>query len=342
MQARHRTLRTASLALISIAALMLATPGSADTKGQLDAARSRLETVQAELDRATARYSDAYDRYVRTSGEIQQTRLDIQQTRARMDRLGRALSKRARSVYETGVSGAIDTLLSADSISELSDRIEFLGAVQQSNTDLVTEADVTTERLRRQQHDLSVLAAGQRDTANALQHEQQGIQASLDEASALVDQLTQQLRAEERTQAALALVGIRTISGGALVTCPVAGPHSYVDSFGAPRSGGRTHEGDDIMAPRGTPVVAAQTGNAVQTPNDLGGNAMIVYADNGDYTYYAHLDSYGASGHVGAGTLIGTVGNTGNAAGGPTHLHFEYHPGGGSAIDPTPYLDAVC
>jgi murein DD-endopeptidase MepM/ murein hydrolase activator NlpD len=96
------------------------------------------------------------------------------------------------------------------------------------------------------------------------------------------------------------------------------------------------------MSPRGTPVVAAQTGNAVQTPNSLGGNAMIVYADNGDYTYYAHLDSYGASGHVSAGTQIGTVGDTGNAAGGPTHLHFEYHPGGGSAVDPTPYLDAVC
>jgi murein DD-endopeptidase MepM/ murein hydrolase activator NlpD len=139
----------------------------------------------------------------------------------------------------------------------------------------------------------------------------------------------------------LQLYGIRTVSGGALATCPVAGPHSYIDSFGAPRVG-HTHQGDDIMAARGTPVVAAQAGNAVPTPNGLGGNAMIVYAGNGDYTYYAHLDSYGASGRVSAGTQIGTVGNTGDAAGGPTHLHFEYHPGGGSAVDPTPYLDAVC
>jgi murein DD-endopeptidase MepM/ murein hydrolase activator NlpD len=161
-------------------------------------------------------------------------------------------------------------------------------------------------------------------------------------AQAVVDQLTQQLKAEQRTRVQLQLFGVRTVSGGALATCPVAGPHSYIDSFGAPRPGGRTHQGDDLMSPRGTPVVAAQNGNAVRTPNGLGGNAVIVYAGNGDYTYYAHLDTYGAQGNVSAGTEIGTVGNTGDAAGGPTHLHFEYHPGGGSAVDPTPYLDAVC
>jgi murein DD-endopeptidase MepM/ murein hydrolase activator NlpD len=343
MRRRHTLFRAAvPIALLLPVALVLATPGSADTKAQLDAAKARLSQVQNELDQATARYSEAYDRYVRTTDQIDATKQDIAATLVKMDRIRRALSARARSVYETGVGGALDTLLSAGSLSELSDRIEFLGAVQQSNTDIVTEASVTAEDLRRQRHDLAALALGQRRTANELRTEEASIRSKLDETRSLVDQLTQQLKAEARTQAVLQLSGIRVVSGGALVTCPVAGPHFYVDTFGAPRSGGRTHQGDDLMSPRGTPVVAAQTGNAVRDPNDLGGNSVLVYADNGDYTYYAHLDSYGAEGHVSFGTVIGYVGNTGDAAGGPTHLHFEYHPSGGSAVDPTPYLDAVC
>ncbi len=131
------------------------------------------------------------------------------------------------------------------------------------------------------------------------------------------------------------------MQGGALQACPAPGA-SFSDDFGDPRPGGRVHQGNDMFAPRGSPVVAAQSGSASQHANDLGGNAVIVTAANGDYTYYAHLDSYGASGSVSAGTQIGTVGNSGNASGGPTHLHFEYHPGGGGAVDPYPYLRAVC
>ncbi|MEO8424468.1 MAG: peptidoglycan DD-metalloendopeptidase family protein, partial [Actinomycetota bacterium] len=77
------------------------------------------------------------------------------------------------------------------------------------------------------------------------------------------------------------------------------------------------------------------------SPNDLGGNAVLVYHDGGsDFTYYAHMSSYGASGHVGAGQVIGYVGSTGDTS--VNHLHFEYHPGGGGAIDPYQTLLAVC
>lgn len=331
--------------LLSFAALSFATPGSASTKAELDSAKQRLRALQAELQQATAAYQSAYDRYSRTVGEVRAKQADIRDTQAKIARVRAALEKRARSAYEEGAGGPLDVLLSSGTITEFSDRLEFLGAVARNDTDLVTIAEVQREHLRRDQEDLAALAGQQRATATSLKGQEAAMTSKFHEEQSLVDQLTQKLKAEQRTAAKLRLYGVPSAGpvarGGVLATCPVAGPHFYVDSFGAPRVG-HTHQGDDIMSPRGTPVVAAQSGNAVRTPNGLGGNAVIVYATNGDYTYYAHLDSYGASGNVGAGTQIGTVGNTGDAAGGPTHLHFEYHPGGGDAVDPTPYLDAVC
>ncbi|MFN2504088.1 MAG: murein hydrolase activator EnvC [Acidimicrobiales bacterium] len=124
--------------------------------------------------------------------------------------------------------------------------------------------------------------------------------------------------------------------------CPVQGPHAFSDDYGAPRGGGFSHQGNDILAPRGTPVVANVDGVVVQRRNTLGGLSYFLNGDDGDSYYGAHLDSYGASGRVTAGTVIGTVGTTGDAAGGPPHLHFEIHPGGSGNINPYPTLSRYC
>ncbi len=130
---------------------------------------------------------------------------------------------------------------------------------------------------------------------------------------------------------------------GVFQTCPVRGYHVVDDNFGVivriPHVPVHVHEGDDIIAYFGTPVVAPFAGVAVAAPNDLGGLAVKVYGARG-YAYSAHLSSYGTLGSVHAGTVIGYVGATGDA-GGP-HDHFEWHPGGGLAVDPFPYLMAVC
>src|SRR2546423_169543 len=95
--------------------------------------------------------------------------------------------------------------------------------------------------------------------------------------------------------------------------CPVQGPHSFSNDYGAPRGGGATHQGNDILAPRGTPVVASVGGSVEQHPNRLGGLAYYLHGDDGRTYYGAHLDSFGASGRVTMGTVIGFVGNTGDA-----------------------------
>jgi murein DD-endopeptidase MepM/ murein hydrolase activator NlpD len=130
---------------------------------------------------------------------------------------------------------------------------------------------------------------------------------------------------------------------GADIACPVAGGVEFVDSWGAARSGGRSHQGTDMMAEYGTPTVAPVSGTLEQHSSSAGGLAWYVHGDDGNTYYGAHLSSYEneGAGWVEAGTVIGYVGDSGNAAGTP-HLHFEYHPGGGSAVNPYSLVAAAC
>jgi murein DD-endopeptidase MepM/ murein hydrolase activator NlpD len=131
---------------------------------------------------------------------------------------------------------------------------------------------------------------------------------------------------------------------------PVGTPHSFGDSFGAPRMLGtqfaHAHQGTDIMAPMGTPLVACERGIVSKIGTDsLGGNKLWLKGESGTFYYYAHLSRF-ADGLrdgqlVDAGTLIGYVGDTGNAQGGAPHLHFEIHPDGGAAVNPYPLLKVV-
>jgi murein DD-endopeptidase MepM/ murein hydrolase activator NlpD len=118
---------------------------------------------------------------------------------------------------------------------------------------------------------------------------------------------------------------------------------SFIDSWGAPRSGGRSHKGVDMMADIGQPTPAPVSGRVEHRGTSLGGMSWYVYGDNGDTYYGTHLSAYEnvGVGHVDAGTIIGYVGDTGNAAGIP-HLHFEYMPGGGSSVNPYPKVAEAC
>jgi murein DD-endopeptidase MepM/ murein hydrolase activator NlpD len=134
----------------------------------------------------------------------------------------------------------------------------------------------------------------------------------------------------------------RRIAAG-IMFCPVAGPNHFTDTWGAARSGGRSHKGVDMLAAYGTPTVAPFGGRVVHRGSSLGGLSWYVYADNGNMYYGTHLSGYANVGlaHVEAGTVIGYVGDSGNARGTP-HLHFEVHPGGGAAVNPYSYVRQVC
>ena len=114
------------------------------------------------------------------------------------------------------------------------------------------------------------------------------------------------------------------------------------NTWHAPRGTDRVHEGQDIFAPKGTPIFSATPGYVYKVgENNLGGQTVSVIGAGGRVYYYAHLDSYapglteGKS--VNTKTLLGYVGTTGNAQGTPPHLHFGIYTSDG-AINPLPLI----
>jgi murein DD-endopeptidase MepM/ murein hydrolase activator NlpD len=126
---------------------------------------------------------------------------------------------------------------------------------------------------------------------------------------------------------------------------PVGGKTTIGGPFGAFRADSGFHEGNDLFADFGTPVVAVADGVVANVGSlPISGNRLWVYADSGDQFFYAHLASFAPAAvndrHVEAGTILGYTGNTGDAEPTPPHLHFEIHPDGGKAVDPNKFLVA--
>jgi hypothetical protein len=140
---------------------------------------------------------------------------------------------------------------------------------------------------------------------------------------------------------------------------PIVGPVQYRDDFGEPRAG-HPHEGNDIMAARRAPVIAVEAGSIkFWTTSAAAGCMLYLRGDSGTMYEYIHLNNDLTAGNdnrgscvagvayaaglkdgdkVAAGQLVAYVGDSGDANGGATHLHFEVHPNGGGAVDPYPYL----
>jgi murein DD-endopeptidase MepM/ murein hydrolase activator NlpD len=133
----------------------------------------------------------------------------------------------------------------------------------------------------------------------------------------------------------------------ALDSFPVPATCAFWDTWGAPRAGGRIHEGVDIFAKKGSPVLAVRSGRitsrTAEFPGSFGGNQEWLTAADGTRYFYAHLSSFakgvGPGSPVHAGDVVGYTGATGLAT--VPHLHFEIHPGGGAPVNPYATLRAM-
>jgi murein DD-endopeptidase MepM/ murein hydrolase activator NlpD len=164
-----------------------------------------------------------------------------------------------------------------------------------------------------------------------------------DEYAAVIDGLDDRDRVRLESEAEVrsgTSAMIRKVASSDWV-CPVDGEMEFRDSWGEPRSGGRKHDGVDIVARSRTPLLAPEAGTVTFRWDSIGGRSFDLVTADGDYYFGTHLRSYGTEGEVEAGEVIGYVGRTGNAAG--YHLHFEYHPGGkGNSVNPFFLIDTHC
>jgi murein DD-endopeptidase MepM/ murein hydrolase activator NlpD len=312
-----------------VAALVIgvAVPGGAD---DLATAKVRQKRMQASLDAATRELNQieserhfAEQRLAAANGRLGYVRDDLARAR-------RALSGHVSSLYKAGGTRPLSGILGSSAEVVVS-RVEFETILQEGQVAAVADARIAYDSYE----------AAIRDVKAAM-NQMSRLEAR---AKRTVTKLSDSF--EKAKQVADKLAGFNTthLVNGRFVSCPVSKPYSFIDSWGAARSGGRAHKGTDIMNPMRNKVHAIVDGViSRQSTSSLGGISLYLQGDDGNEYYYAHLSSYASrtGQRVKAGELIAYNGATGNAAWSGPHVHFEIHPGGGAPVNPYPYVKAAC
>lgn len=344
-----------------------ALPAASVTKQQVDEACATSKGALDEWDVAAARAAEALERYNSVNQELEGVSLRVLQLRDRIDEKQYLVAEirervvgRAVEMYMDGGSQVAEFVLSSSSLDEVLTGQEFL--------EVVTEEDISSlDHLAALKNDMEKWQDELKDDQARLEElnqESLDIAVLMEEAMnrkeaayRTLNEDCRKLRAEYDAQlaaaAALAAARAKGAAGGvpASVTqgfiCPMdPGAIHFINDWGFPRSGGRSHKGTDVFAPMGQPVYAVVSGTVRVYTAGLGGTAVWLTSGNRTGYYFAHLSGWAPGLNTGdfvsKGQVIGYNGNTGNAYGGAPHLHFQIHPGGGSPMNPYFTLKAAC
>ncbi|HEU5083183.1 MAG TPA: M23 family metallopeptidase [Acidimicrobiales bacterium] len=312
-------------------------------------AESKLGALESELAALEAKAARAEERLASLHGSMEELVVERYTSRGDMPLLTTADINdgvKAEALARYVSQGTFDTIDDfTEAKAELDEASAALAAKREQQEAAIEEfrtalADVQAE-LKRLEELEAKRRAEEEARRRAEAERQRRAAAEAASRAGAAGSATRAARSATAPAAAAAPAPSPTVSSGGGMVCPVAGPHSFIDSWGYPRSGGRTHKGVDMMANTGVPVVAPVSGTVSHRGNSIGGLSFHLSGDNGHYYYGTHLSRYGQSGYVTAGTVIGYVGDSGNARGMP-HLHFEIHPNHGAAVNPYPATRAAC
>lgn len=352
--------------LVPVTAAGAADPRIERSRAELRRARQAEAAATARLDEAAAAYEEAWAHLERLDGEEERTRAGVADAERRVSQADREARERLAALYKhPGLRFDIvgQATLGAD-VGESLHRLELIDQLARHGVQSVAQADRAAGRVQAAERDYRVVTAGVRDAVRRRRQRAASLGQALAEAEAAVVDADETLsdaeaevaaereqrRRERARQAELAAHRSGPVAGVAPLAvtdgkaCPVGAPNAFSDSWGAPRSGGRSHQGVDMFAAHGTPLYAVEAGTIRTSDNSLGGISLHLTGVGGASYYYAHLSEriVVTGERVDAGQVVGAVGNTGNAISTPPHLHFEYHPGGGDPVNPTPLVTALC
>ena len=330
---RGRARRMLSAALIGVVALA-PLAAHAREKTSVSHLKDGLDLIQRQLDRSVARLEASRSRENELFFEVGQLELEIRELETAKRVVEARAVAAARRLYMARGSDTMEVLLSAQSFADLAIQFEAMAQIAEVDRTAFIDLKQAEERLRDLEEGLTAKTQELTRVRSRLEDESALLQARLEEATAKYEKTKEELAAQ---------AGEVVITRDGMA-CPIAAPNSFIDSWGFPRSGGRTHEGTDIMAVSGAPVVAITDGRITfEGYGTSAGNWIILSGDDGNSYWYMHnRENLVSGGRVRAGEKIATVGDTGNAIGGPPHVHFEYHPGGGGPVNPYPLLAKVC
>jgi murein DD-endopeptidase MepM/ murein hydrolase activator NlpD len=339
------SLRLTVAAAVGVAVLLPIGPAAGGD--DLAAARQKVEDARAAANAVAAKVTEAYGQAQALADEVSNVERRITEGKALAAELRAAAERRALNAY-TGAGDEAVIVLASDDPTDAARRAEYLERINARDNDAVAELGEVNEDLEHQRAELDRVRAEHEQVLQQLETEQAQLDGLLQEAVAAQTALEERLARESAARRAAELAAARgPRSGGGSgqviggLVCPVPGS-AFSDSWGAPRSGGRVHQGTDLMAGYGTPTYAVIGGSVSVSSSANGGNQLYLNGNDGNTYFYAHLQSYAVtSGSVSQGQLVAYVGDTGNATGVP-HLHFEIHLGGGSPINPYPTLAQIC
>ena len=319
-----------------------------DSRDQLAAYRA----ARGEFEEAALEYEAALNEVERL--EVKQGRIQssVDSHTENLGLVQTQLEEQAVQMYMMGGMNNPGIIFSASSVDEVMTTSEFLNSATLGGQQSISDLIAAKGELTRYQEDLAAtheeLEEAEAMALDILNRQESAMNAEQEAYSKLSDrckELTAQREREvEEARARAAQRASGSVQVGSFI-CPFTRGHtSFIDSWGFPRSGGRTHKGTDMFAARGEPMYAVQAGTATASSNRLGGLSVHLRADTGFSYYYAHLDSHAFSGskRVAQGETIGRNGSTGNASGGSPHLHFEIRPAGSGPVNPYPTVRAAC